>query len=69
MHALSAVILVKIYHYETLLHFSSHTCICIMYYSVVSGDRNCEIETAVWIFLLCTLETRWLGCGVVSRDL
>ena len=40
-------------------------------YRVVPGDRNWLIETAAWIwssFLLCALETRWLGvrktCGI-----
>ena len=33
-------------------------------YSVVPGDSKYEIETQRWIwasFLLCALETRWLG--------
>ena len=40
-------------------------------YSRVLGDRNWLTETAAWIwssFLLCALETRWLGvrktCGI-----
>ena len=38
-------------------------------YSTIPANRNCEIETAVWIsasFFLCALETRWLGT-VVSK--
>ena len=40
-------------------------------YRVIPGHRNWHIETAAWIwssFLLCALETRWLGvrktCGI-----
>jgi len=40
-------------------------------YSVVPGDSKYEIETQRWIwasFLLCALETGWLGLGAVSCE-